>query len=261
MLRCLLKSAGWPSDCRYLNLFLKYSKVKYEQLADVTAYLQQGHFFVLTDAKSGYHHVFMHESTWPYLAIKFEGQISVFTVLPFGMAEACGVYTTVMGEVYRPLRQVHQSLSFLIDDALFAAQSKLHACFLARTLAMLLTALGFFLSWEKCQLVPTQCGKFLGLLVDSQSCQLIVPADKVIYIKELIQQALDAPSVSRRQLASISSCPLHQQSTWHLCTPGAYFKQCPATPTGMPHWKICLLLCLTYSIGWKTLTYAMAKLG
>ena len=141
-------------DCR-LNLFLKYSKIKYEQLANVTNYLQQGQFFALTDAKSGYHHVPMHASTWPYLAVKFEGQVSVFTVLPFGMAEACGVYTTVMGEVYRPLRQVQQSLSFLIDDALFAAQSKLHAFFLARTLAMLLTSLGFFLSWEKCQLVPT----------------------------------------------------------------------------------------------------------
>ena len=39
--------------------------------------------------------------------------------------EACGVYTTVMGEVCRPVRQVQQSLSFLIDDALFAAQSDL----------------------------------------------------------------------------------------------------------------------------------------
>ena len=69
--------------------------------------------------------------------------------------EACGVYTTVMGEVCRPVRQVQQSLSFLIDDALFAAQSELHAFFLARTLAMLLTSLDFPLSWEKCQQMHT----------------------------------------------------------------------------------------------------------
>ena len=64
----------------------------------------------------------------------------MFIVLPFGMAEACFGYTTVIGEVYRPLRQMHQSLSFLIDDGLFATQSKLHTYFLAKTLAMLLTA-------------------------------------------------------------------------------------------------------------------------
>lgn len=191
-------------DCRYLNLFLKYSKVKYEQLSDVTAYLQQGHFFVLTDAKSGYHHIPMHENMWQYLAIQFEGIVYVFTVLPFGMAEACGVYTTVMGEVYRPLRLLHQSLTFLIDDALFAAVSKLHAFFLSKTLVMLLTSLGFFLSWEKCQLVPTQRGKFLGLLVDTSTCQLVVPTDKVVYIQGLIEQALVAPSISSRRLASIA---------------------------------------------------------
>ena len=36
---------------------LKYSKIKYQQLADVTTYLQQDHFVFSTDAKSGYHHV------------------------------------------------------------------------------------------------------------------------------------------------------------------------------------------------------------
>ncbi|KAL0020912.1 hypothetical protein WJX77_010448 [Trebouxia sp. C0004] len=30
-------------DCRYLNLYLRYWKLKYERLADVTQYLQQGH--------------------------------------------------------------------------------------------------------------------------------------------------------------------------------------------------------------------------
>ena len=58
-----------------------YNKVQCEQLTDVTAYLQQGHFLVLTDAKSGHHHVNMHESTWPYLAIKgLEVNLSVHCV-------------------------------------------------------------------------------------------------------------------------------------------------------------------------------------
>ena len=57
------------SDCRYFNLFLRYSKVQYGQLANVTAYLQQGHCFVFTDARSDYshHRIPMHESTQTYL--------------------------------------------------------------------------------------------------------------------------------------------------------------------------------------------------
>ena len=75
---------------------------------------------------------------------------------------------------------------------------------MAKTLVLLLTSLGFFLSWDKCQLVPTQQGRFLGLLVDSASCQLLVPSDKVDYIKELIHAALQSSAVTRRQLASIA---------------------------------------------------------
>ena len=53
------------------------------------------------------------------------------------------------------------------------------------TLLCLLTALGFCLSWEKCELLPVQHGKFLGLEVDTVTCQLSVP-DKVQRIKDSI---------------------------------------------------------------------------
>ena len=64
-------------DCRYLNLYLRYCKLKYERLADVTQYLQQGHWFVLTDLKSGYRHVPVHSDHWTYIGIEFEGQVFV----------------------------------------------------------------------------------------------------------------------------------------------------------------------------------------
>lgn len=53
------------------------------------------------------------------------------------------------------------------------------------------------------QCVPTQQGRFLGLLVDSTSYQLIVP-DKVEYIKELVTVALESTFFTRRQSASIT---------------------------------------------------------
>ena len=44
-------------DCRYLSMCLLYEHFAYEKLSDVLQYLQQRDWFVLTDAKSGYHHV------------------------------------------------------------------------------------------------------------------------------------------------------------------------------------------------------------
>ena len=57
----------------------------------------------------------------------------------------------------------------------------------------------FFLSWEK----TAQHGKLLGLLVDSQLRQLVVPADTVTYIKEPIQQALDKKEKKDRKITPL----------------------------------------------------------
>ena len=91
-------------DCRYVNMFVKYEHFTYETLADVTEYLHQGEWFVLTDAKSGYHHIRMHASSLPYFAIEFDGRLLAYPVTPFGWALACRNYTWTMGELHKPFR-------------------------------------------------------------------------------------------------------------------------------------------------------------
>ena len=91
-------------DCCYVNAFLRYEHFAYEQLSDVTQYLQPGGWFILTDAKSGYHHVPGHPDSYQYLALEFDGVVYAFMHLPFGLAPACKMYTEVSHEVYKPLR-------------------------------------------------------------------------------------------------------------------------------------------------------------
>ena len=106
--------------------------------------------------------------------------------------------------VYRPLRLHHVLLTYVIDDALLAASSKGHCTFVVKTLVLLLTAQGFYLSWDKCQFVPVQHGKFLGLIVDSRACKMFVPADKKLYIHETVDGMLSARHYTNRQLASVA---------------------------------------------------------
>ena len=203
-------------DRRYLNLFLPYQHFKYEQLSDAIEYLQPNDFFVLTDTKSGYHHIPMHEHTWTYLAIEIDGQLYAYTHMPFGLSIACRVYTVVMGEVYRPLRLHHQNLTYLIDDALFAFHSWQQGLFRTMTLLMLLTALGLHLSWEKCQLVPVQQGKFLGLVVDTVACRLLVPADKIGRKKHSMQVVQQQHQATSRQLAGIAGMLMSAAPALHM---------------------------------------------
>ena len=122
---------------------------------------------MLTDFKSGYHQIKMHPNTYRFLGIEFEGQVYCFTHLPFGLSSACRAYTILMGEVYRPFRENGQNMTYLIDDALYAFKDQVQGQYQARTILMVLTALGFFLSIKKCQLQLGTTGRFLGLIVNT----------------------------------------------------------------------------------------------
>ncbi|KAK9835791.1 hypothetical protein WJX74_008200 [Apatococcus lobatus] len=109
-----------------------------------------------------------------------------------------------MGEVYRPLRQHGEKLAFLIDDAMGAAGPKPRALFHALTWVMALTALGFHLSVEKCQLLPGLTGIFLGVLLDAMRGMTFVPADKLSYFLQQAEQLQQTPQVTARQLAKVA---------------------------------------------------------
>ena len=191
-------------DARYVNLFIRYMACKYENLADAIAALEAGDWIWLTDFRSGYHQVPMHSSTFPYLGIEIAGQVYFMPFLPFGIASACREYTQLMGEVYRPLRQHGEKLALLIDDARGAAGPKPKAMFHALTWVMALSALGFHLSVEKCQLLPALTGIFLGMLLDAMRRMTFVPADKLNYFLQQAEQLQQMPQVTARQLAKVA---------------------------------------------------------
>lgn len=64
----------------------EYQPFKYEQLADITTYLEQGDWGIATDATSGFHHFSLHPDVWEYAAFQSpEGQYYVFTGGPWHM--------------------------------------------------------------------------------------------------------------------------------------------------------------------------------
>ena len=66
----------------------------------------------------------MHPKEFQYLGFEFENQLYCFTHVPFDLSSACHVYTVIMGEVFRPLRQDGLRMTYLIDDVLYAFKSK-----------------------------------------------------------------------------------------------------------------------------------------
>ena len=92
----------------------------------------------------------------------------------------------------------------------------------ALTFVMVLSALGFCLSVEKCLLDPALRALFLGLLLDSQQGMTWVPEDKIQYFLQQVMELRLAAQVSPRQVAKAAGLLLFFQACHEdgapLCT-------------------------------------------
>ena len=83
-------------ELRYGHHFLPDCKFKYKGLELVPTLFNSGDFFTTFDLKSGYHHVDIHEDSWPYLGFSWnygpDRKGYTFLVLPFGLSTACYVF-------------------------------------------------------------------------------------------------------------------------------------------------------------------------
>ena len=88
-------------NLRHLNTFLWKQKFKYEDLRVAMLLFESGDYLFLFDLKSGYHHVDIADHHCKYLGFAWDGHFYVFTVLPFGLATACYIFTKLLRPLVR----------------------------------------------------------------------------------------------------------------------------------------------------------------
>lgn len=190
-------------DPAYPNMLFRYSPLRYEQLADLMAYISATDWVTTTDEKSGYHHQAIDPELWTLLGFCWEGTHYVFTHMPFGVGPACRAYTTIKQELYRVLRTLgNVRMTFLIDDQINAAATKELAEFQIYTITLMKWALGFTLSIPKCIFLPTQVAPFLGMVVDVPNLRFLLPEAKITEFQELVSNL--GQNSTKRQLAKVA---------------------------------------------------------
>ena len=114
-------------DLRYINQFLPDRKFKYEGLDLIPTLFNRGDFFTTFDLKSGYHHVDIHEDSWPYLGFSWGSGPArrwyTFRVLPFGLSSACYVFTKLLRPLVKRWRSKGLRCIVYIDDGICASKS------------------------------------------------------------------------------------------------------------------------------------------
>lgn len=191
-------------DGRYVNKHLVFPHFKYEELDRLTQVLQPNDWLVKTDMKSGYHHMDVAESSWPYLGFEWRGVQYVFTQLPFGLAPAPWAFTKLTRELLRWWRAHGIRCTGFIDDFLFGHQS-FKACEVIR-IRVLSDALsgGVIMNMVKTSGMPTQVESYLGVIVDTVAGVLRIGETKKLALLSDIRKLLSQRSPLARVLSRVA---------------------------------------------------------
>ena len=194
-------------DLRYLNQFLLKEKFKYEDLRTAMLMFERGDLLVTFDLKSGYHHVDIHEKHWTYLGFEWQidskSQYYVFTVLPFGLATACYVFTKLLRPLVRYWRRQGIRVIIYIDDGVVAEKGRPKAELTSIKVQDDLRKAGFITNSSKCNWKPSKCGAWLGFDIDLEQGCVLIPQDKITDLQVRIKQVVERAHVGAKQLASI----------------------------------------------------------
>jgi len=174
----------------FVNTFLPCPKFKYETLETFICMMQKDALMGRVDCASGYHTIPVNEAFKPFLCFFWKEKFYCFNVLPFGLAVAPWIYTTVMRELTRIWRKKGLNLLQYLDDSAWVCMSvdawRQHACLVID----LLQGAGFWLGLEKCVLRPSKEIEFLGFNLSSADLSVSLPDRRVQAIVELGRKML-----------------------------------------------------------------------
>ena len=118
-------------------------------------------------AGSGYHHIDIADVHEKYLGFCWDRQFYVFTVLPFGLATACYIFTKVVRPLVRYWRSRGLRILVYLDDGLCAVTGKQATVQASQLVKTTIEKAGFVAHPKKSVWEPTQRLVWLGFIVDA----------------------------------------------------------------------------------------------
>lgn len=196
-------------DLRHVNKYLQEYKFKYENLEIIAQLLEKKFYFGTFDLKSGYHHIKIAPEHQKYLGFTWAFSNGTtryfeFLVLPFGLSSACYAFTKIMRPLVKRWRGFGIRCAVYIDDGIMG---DLNFTKCEENISLITTDLsnaGFTLNFEKSQLSPTQLGKWLGFVIDTNEFKLFVPEDKIARLKKVIYNITTKNLVSAREISKVA---------------------------------------------------------
>lgn len=193
-----------------MNDYSTLVSVSYETLDDALKLAKPGYYMCKVDLKSAYRSVPIHKDCYPMTGLKwqFEGQPQptyLFdTRLPFGSRLGPSIFSRLSQAVKRMMmRRGFNGLVVYLDDFWVVSKDYDTCKFIMTELISLLRKLGFRISWSKV-VGPTQQLQFLGIDIDTMTCQISLRKEKRDELHAKLTAFLHRCRASKKQLQSLA---------------------------------------------------------
>lgn len=171
---------------RALNEFTTAPSFKYARVDEAILLSSYGCWYVKIDLKAAYRHIALHPETWTLFGFAWDGNWVVDKFLPFGLRPACWLFSQFTRFICWVCRQKGiKAIIGYLDDFLIIAATREDAARAEVILRGVLAKLGFEIAADKCE-GPSQVVTFLGMVLNSITCEVSLPEARHKFIKQLV---------------------------------------------------------------------------
>ena len=187
---------------RNLNEYVRHQPFHYVTVDTAVALASHNSWFGKLDLTNCFISFPMNDEFIKYFTFQFEGQVRQFTHLPFGLSSAPWICSLLLAVPSFAIREQGIVCLNYLDDFLFIAQSA-HDLHRALIIAIdIFQQLGLVINPTKVE-GPIQRIIFLGVVIDSTTCTLECPAQRIIEISQLLTDNMKKSVIRLRSAQSI----------------------------------------------------------
>jgi hypothetical protein len=186
-----------------LNRLVEPKHFKMEGIGVLKELVSEGDHFCKIDLKDAYLTIPLYPDDKEFLQFRWRGKGYQFLSLCFGLASAPWAFTKILKPVVAFLRRQGIRIIIYLDDILILNQSKKRVEKDFATTVRILEACGFLINTEKSIGEGAKYIEYLGLLINSEKLSLSLLPKKKGEIVLLCEKALNAESISLRDIAKI----------------------------------------------------------
>ena len=184
-------------------------KFKIESTMEALEAINPEDWMFAFDSKSAYHQVPVNKNCWKYLGFTVENNYGKkrhfsYTMLPFGLNDACRVLTKIMKSQIQRWRNLGLNIFIHIDDGLGFCARKEDCLKASRMVREDLRKYGLLISEDKCVWGATQTLTWTGFQFDTVQFKLSVSQETLKKAETVIKQVLQQKTVETKLLARVA---------------------------------------------------------